>query len=93
VRIHRHLHDEAEIAELLQEAEQEVLDEEEVKQEMMNARGVWGDAIEDRSLLSPYHRATNIPPPFDNVPITREGPSHPPIGVETAILNTITEKG
>ncbi|KAN0139106.1 hypothetical protein V8E53_003108 [Lactarius tabidus] len=87
------LHDKDEIAQLLQEAEHEVLDEEEIEQEMLATRGEWGDTIEDGTLPSPYRRSTTIPPPFDNIPITRDGPSHPPIRVEAAILNTITEQG
>jgi hypothetical protein len=87
------LHDEEEIAHLLQEAEREVLDEEEVEQEMLATRGEWGDAIEDRSLPSPYRRTMRIPTPFVNIPITRDRTLHPPIGVEAAILNTITKQG
>ncbi|KAN0130579.1 hypothetical protein V8E53_011665 [Lactarius tabidus] len=82
------LHDEDEIAHMLQEAEREVLE-----QEMLAASREWGDAVDDGTLPSPFHRLPTIPPPFDNVPITRDGPSHPPIGVENTILNTITKKG
>ncbi|KAN0130455.1 hypothetical protein V8E53_011718, partial [Lactarius tabidus] len=51
------LHDEEEIVNLLNEAEQEVINKEQIEQEMLNSRGEWGDAIEDRTLLSPYSRA------------------------------------
>jgi hypothetical protein len=41
------LHDEEEISLMLQEAEREVLDEEEIEQEMRGQSREWGDAIED----------------------------------------------
>jgi hypothetical protein len=72
-------HDEEEIMRLLEEAEEEVIAEIEIDEELLDQRD--GATTYD-----------SIPPGFDDVPVTRDGPSHPPIDVEFAVLNNISEE-
>ncbi|KAN0139140.1 hypothetical protein V8E53_003029 [Lactarius tabidus] len=64
--------DEDEIMQMLEEAEEEVIAEIKIDEELL--------------------AGTHTRPLFDDIPVTHDGPSHPPIDVEFAILNNITEE-
>jgi hypothetical protein len=74
-------HDEDEIMELLHEAEEEVIAEIEIDQ-----------AVDAEARGDDFYSLRQSITPFDNVPVTREGSSHPPIGVEASILNQISDE-
>jgi hypothetical protein len=84
-------HDEEEIMRLLEEAEEEVIAEIEIDEELLGQRNGATD-YDSIPLPSPYPEGTHPRPGFDDVPVTRDGPSHPPIDVEFAVLNNISEE-
>jgi hypothetical protein len=70
-------HDDEEVMELLHEAEEEVIAEIEIDQ-----------ALDAEAQGDDFYSLCQSITPFDNVPVTRDGQSHPPIDV----LNHITEE-
>jgi hypothetical protein len=77
-------HDDNEVMELLHEAEEEVIAEIEINMAVdAEARG--DDFYSLRQTDTPFE-------PFDNVPVTQDGQSHPPISVEASILNQISDE-
>jgi hypothetical protein len=84
-------HDKEEIMKLLNEAEEEVIAEIKIEQELSGQCTEWAADYDTLPLPSPYPEGTSMRPFFDNVPVTWDGPVHPPIGVETAILNNISD--
>jgi hypothetical protein len=74
-------HDDEEVMELLHEAEEEVIAEIEIDQ-ALDAEAQGDDFYSLRQSITP----------FDNVPVTRDGQSHPPIGVEASVLNHISDE-
>jgi hypothetical protein len=74
-------HDDNEVMELLHEAEEEVIAEIEIDQ-----------AIDAENRGVDYYSVGPSITPFDNVPITQDGPLHPPFSIEASILNNITDK-
>ncbi|KAN0127277.1 hypothetical protein V8E53_014881 [Lactarius tabidus] len=74
-------HDDNEVMDLLHEAEEEVIAEIEIDQ-----------AIDAENRGDDFYSLRQSVTPFDNVPVTRDGQSHPPIGIEASILNHITDE-
>jgi hypothetical protein len=74
-------HDNDEVMELLQEAEEEVIAEIEID-EAVDAEARGDDFFSLRSTITP----------FDNIPVTRNRPSHPPFGIKASILNHISDE-
>jgi hypothetical protein len=74
-------HKDEEVLQLLHEAEEEVIAEIEIDQ-----------ALDTEMQGDYFYSLRQSITPFDNVPVTRDGPSHPPISVEVSILNHITDE-
>jgi hypothetical protein len=74
-------HDDDKVMELLHKAEEEVIAEIEIDQ-----------ALDTEARGDDFYSLRQSITPFDNVPITRDGQSHPPIGVEVLVLNHITDE-
>jgi hypothetical protein len=74
-------HDDDEVMELLHEAEDEVIVEIEIDQ-----------ALDTEARGDNFYSLRSTVTPFDNILVTRNGPSHPPIGIEASILNHISEE-
>ncbi|KAN0136319.1 hypothetical protein V8E53_005924 [Lactarius tabidus] len=74
-------HNDDEVMELLLKAKEEVIAEIEIDQ-VTDAEHRGDDFYSLRQTITP----------FDNIPVTREGQSHPPIGIEVSILNRITDE-
>jgi hypothetical protein len=74
-------HDDDEVMELLHEAEEEVIAEIEIDQ-----------AIDAGERGDNFYSLRQTITPFDNVPDTRDGQSHPPIDIEASILKHISDE-
>jgi hypothetical protein len=74
-------HEDNEVMDLLHEAEEEVIAEIEIDQ-----------AIDAENQGVDFYSLGQYSTPLDNVPVTCNGQSHPPIGIEALILNHITDK-
>jgi hypothetical protein len=77
-------HDNNEVMDMLHKAEEEVITEIKIDQ-AIGEQDYWRTDVGSSAHPVPIE-------PFDNVPVTQEGPAHPPIGVEASILNHITDE-
>jgi hypothetical protein len=85
IRSSADLHDEEEIAGLLNQAEEEVQQELDTEVEFRTQRKEWGTYDNDSTLPDPHFG-------FEGMSIDPRGPAQAPISVEAAILNNITDE-